>query len=234
MIPAPIASERVAGSPCAIWCSTFTCWVYEMTLPREDVLHREQVLVVDRLVEAPRVPDRGDRLRRRGPAGQAHRRIAVRDRLEDQEGQHRDREQHHDASRSGGGRRSGPSVPQPDRGVRVERVANAVAEDVDAEHGEHEHRARARASGGWRSGAAGCRRRSSFPTRGSAAGRPRRDRTGPASSRIALAIISGMNTMIVEARFGSISLHRMRMLPSPWSARGVDELALAQREHLPA
>jgi hypothetical protein len=33
MIPAPIASDRVAGSPSLIWSRTFTCWLYEMTLP---------------------------------------------------------------------------------------------------------------------------------------------------------------------------------------------------------
>jgi hypothetical protein len=27
MIPAPIASDSVAGSPCLIWSSTLTCWV---------------------------------------------------------------------------------------------------------------------------------------------------------------------------------------------------------------
>ncbi len=39
--------------------------------------------------------------------------------------------------------------------------------------------------------------------------------------------------MIVEARFGRISPTMIRTEPEPLLARGVDELALAQREHLP-
>ena len=43
-----------------------------------------------------------------------------------------------------------------------------------------------------------------------------------------------MKTMIVEARFGRTSENMIRQWPEALLARGVDELALAQRQHLPA
>ncbi len=43
-----------------------------------------------------------------------------------------------------------------------------------------------------------------------------------------------MNTMIVLARLGRISLNMIRSRAETLLARGVDELALAQRQHLGA
>src|SRR5262249_24340528 len=62
----------------------------------EDLPHRDEVLLPDRLVETPVLADRVARLRRRVAAAEPDRPGAVRNRLGDQEGADRDREEHCD------------------------------------------------------------------------------------------------------------------------------------------
>ena len=61
---------------------------------------------------------------------------------------------------------------------------------------------------------------------------PRKER--PASKSMLLAIIRVKKTMIVEARLGRISPNITRSGPGPLGDRGLDELFLAQRQHLAA
>ena len=106
----------------------------------EELLHRVQVLDRKRVVEAPLAPDHADLGRAGLRAGQTHGGIAVWDRVEDQEDQHRHGEHHQQ-------HRDQATCDEPDhvcfrnvrRGrMRVEGAADTVADHVERQDREHD------------------------------------------------------------------------------------------------
>ena len=150
-------------------------------------------------------PDRLDLRLGRLTARHPHGRVAVRDHVEDQEREHRDGEHHeHHLDQPADDEARHPLVLQPDLGPRVERVAHAVAEHVQRQHGEHEHQRRARSSG-----AAPVAMRSMpssiiVPHDGVGGRTPAPRNDSAASSRIALAISSVKKT---SERRGQVRQH---------------------------
>ena len=109
-------------------------------LAGEDLLHHRQVLDGQWLVEPEIGADPGDQRRVGVLACDPGGRVGVRDDVEDQEHDHRDREQHRDHSEQAPGDEAGHRLMlQPDLRLRVHRVAEAVAEYVQRQHRCDDH-----------------------------------------------------------------------------------------------
>src|SRR6185312_4231328 len=184
-------------------------------LPGEDLVHHLEVLDVDGLVEAPLLTDVLDLLRGGEPAGEAQRRVAVGHRLEDQERDDRDRDQHEEDGEQAPGDEPGHqcSMRTFARGSRASRTPSPKTLMPRTASTSISPGTSVR----WI--ALGISRMPSLiivPHEGfgSCTPAPRYDR--PASSRIALAMMSGMKTMIVVRRLGRSSPNMIRTCPSPW------------------
>ncbi len=177
---------------------------------------------------------------------QSLRRVGVGDHVEDQEDDHRDREQDDDHARAGGGRAKRPIRRPSSSGsagagmglethprFRVERVAQAVAEDVEREHRQQDHRPGQDVSSGSlvissnpvaiivpQEAFGGC-----TPT-------PRNESAD--SSSMLLAMLRVKKTMIVEAEVGQQLAEHHSQRAGPLRDRRLDELLLAQGEDLAA
>ena len=148
MIPAPMQSENVAGMPFLISRDDVLARVERaqdvvlaVRAGQEAVaglLHHPHVLHVERLVEAPLLPDVLDVLRRRVLAGHPLGRVAARDQDEDDEDEQADGEQHRDHADQAADDEGEHLVLDPHLRARVEGVAQAVAEEVQREHRQHD------------------------------------------------------------------------------------------------
>ena len=102
----------------------------------EDLLHHDEILHVERLIEAKALAHRLEHFRARhcGPA-MREAGIGARRREEDQEHQHADAEHHkeHLSEALQQGEKHQPP-PQPDLGARIKRVAQAVAQHIERQH----------------------------------------------------------------------------------------------------
>ena len=122
---------------------------------------------------------------------------------------------------------------EPDLRFRVERVAEAVAEDVEREHGQQDHRARHDRQQR-RAGISSKPVEIIVPQEEFGAWTPAPRNESADSSSMLLAMLSVKKTMIVDEQVRQELAEHHPQRPGALGDRRLDELFLAQRKHLAA